>query len=115
MAYCTVSHFISGSTIGSKIFGFHFENIEGSQRLPLSFKQSFHRSLILLTCIYTWGFVAALMLVRKNSSVVITDLVENVVAVNNHDQFVIENQEIKLLPLMSAETRREMDQEKDAA
>ncbi len=110
VGYTAVSTFIFGSTLGSKAFGYHFVRIENNQKMELTFAQSMQRSLIMLTCIYTWGLIAGVMLLRKGShSKVITDVVDNVFAIyDNHTEVL----QVTYLP---ARTIDESIDKKDAA
>lgn len=103
IGYHCVSTYIFKTTIGSKIFGYHFEQIMDGHRLDLTFAQSLQRSLILLTCIYTWGVIALIMLFRKDKNKVITDLVENVSAILNENEF---NAEVRLLTIANVDEKK---------
>lgn len=98
-SYTTVSTYLFGSTFGSKAFSYHFIRIENGQKFDLSFLQALQRSLIMLTCIYTWGIMAAITLFNKQKSKIVTDLVENVFAVYDKQDF--STPQLHYLPMKS--------------
>ncbi len=81
MTYSTLSVYLFGSTLGTKAMGYHFEHIGHQAKLELTFLQTLQRSLILLATIYTWGAIALAMVFNKKK--VLTDIIENVFAINN--------------------------------
>lgn len=95
MAYSFVSNYLFGSTIGTKAMGYHFEQIHHHKREELSLLQAFQRSAILLATIYTGGAISIFTLFAKNKKIILTDIIDNVSAVYNSNEFV----EQSLLPV----------------
>ena len=93
LGYSTLSTYISGSTLGTKIMGYHFEKIAGDHRDGITLLSALQRSALLLSCIYTFGAVALIGLLRKDNKV-ITDLVEHTVPILNNEP--IENNVLTL-------------------
>ncbi len=87
MTYSTLSTYLYGSTLGTKFMGYHFEQLQSTNG-EISFVKALSRSLILLACVYTWGAIYLVMLFTKQKSKVLTDLVENVIARENHTQYL---------------------------
>lgn len=113
VTYISVATYVFGSTLGTRAFGYHFIRLENTLKLELTFAQSLQRSLIMLTCIYTAGVMATVVLFRQGYSKVVTDLVENVFAVYDKQIDVLE---LSYLPSESTTKMPvEVFEKKDAA